>query len=62
MNRGSSEIYESFSYVGDVTTAELGYMDRKLVEDNHYSTLIIMSTVLPQDVSFNYDSKFTPPR
>ena len=62
MNRGSSEIYESFSYVGDVTTAEFGHMDRKLVEGNYYTTLIIMSTVLPQDVSFNYDSKFTPPR
>lgn len=53
---------KAFFYVGDVTTAELGYMDRKLVEDNHYSTLIIMSTVLPQNVSINYDAEFTPPR
>ena len=51
MNRGSSGIYEGFLfYVWDVTTAEIGYMDRKLVERNYYTTLIIMSTVLPQDV------------
>ena len=63
MNRGSSGIYEGFLfYVWDVTTAEIGYMDRKLVEGNYYTTLIIMSMVLPQDVSFNYDSEFTSPR